>query len=383
MEGQVKQIVITGGPCSGKSEALKIIPERLNALGYSVVVLREVAEEIFSSIFPIGVKDIREFAQKYPEKYCAAEEQMFLEIMAKLKIRRNLARICGSEKTVILLDRGPMDTLAYMPEARERFFEFVMRNGYSVYDARDSFDGVAHLVTAADGKEEFYRQTEVRIETPEEARALDKETQWVWVGAPHLWIIDNSTGFDAKMDRLFYAILRILGEPEPLEIERKFLLARRPDFRKTIMRRAEILFIEQIYLNDGASRIRKRKTMRYGHGRKQGDSTAYYKTIKAEISPGVKREDEGLISCYDYDHLKGFKDFNRAVVRKSRYCFVHNNQYFELDEFISPPRARGMWVLEVELLGIDDPVDLPPFLDVGKEVTGDSLYLNYEIARRK
>ena len=381
MERHVKEIVITGGPCSGKSEALKIIPKRLRDMGYTVMILREVAEDIFSSVFPANAGDIREFLKKYPEKFYAMEEQIFFEIMAKLKIRRSLARICGNEKAVILLDRGPMDALAYMPS--KSFLEFVRRSGFSIYDARDSFGGVAHLVTAADGVEEFYEQNEVRIETAEEARVLDKETQWAWAGAPHLWIIDNSTGFDGKMNRLFEAILHILGEPESLEIERKFLLAKRPDFRGSTLRRAEMFFIEQMYLSDGMSRIRKRSTVRYGHGRSQGDSTCYYMTCKVEISPGVRREEENIISSYDYAHLKGYKDLHRAVVRKHRYCFVYSNQYFELDTFISPQWARGTWILEHELLNINDPINLPPFLDIEKEVTADHAYSNYGIAKRR
>lgn len=381
MAKHIPEIVITGGPCGGKSEALKTIPKRLREIGYSVVIMQEVAGEIFSSIFPIGAEDIREFAKKYPEKYCAAEEQMFLEIMSKLERRRNFAKICGDGKTVILLDRGPMDTLAYMP--KEKFFELVKRNSFNIFNARDSFDGVVHLVTAADGAEEFYRQTDVRIETPKQARFIDKKTQWAWVGAPHLRIIDNSTGFDGKMDRLFQAILRILGEPEPLEVERKFLLARKPDFRNVCLGRAELLSVEQIYLNDGASRIRKRSTVRHGRGRSQGDSVSYYRTRKSEVSPGVRREDEERISYYDYEHLKSFKDFHHRVVRKHRYCFVYKNQYFELDRFISPEWAKDMWILEVELLNIDDPVEPPSFLNVAKEVTDDPNFATYEIARRK
>ena len=381
MERHVKEIVITGGPCSGKSEALKIISKRLRDMGYGVVILREAAEEIFTSVFPSDVRDIREVLEKYPEKFYAMEEQIFLEIMAKLKIRRNLAEICGDKKTVIFLDRGPMDALAYMPS--ERFFEFVKRNGYSVSDTRDSSDGVVHLVTTADGAEEFYEQNDVRIETAEKARTLNKETQRAWVGAPHLWIIDNSTGFDGKMNRLFEAILHILGEPEPLEIERKFLLAKRPDLRNSMLRRAEMFLIEQIYLSDGMSRIRKRSTVRYGRGRSQGDSTCYYMTCKVEISPGVRREKESIISSYDYAHLKRYKDLHRAVVRKHRYCFVYSNQYFELDTFISPQWARGTWILEHELLNINDPINLPPFLDIEKEVTADHAYSNYGIAKRR
>ena len=37
-------------------------------------------------------------------------------------------------------------------------------------------------------------------------------------------MIDNSTGFEDKMNRLITEISSFLGEPEPLEIERKFLI---------------------------------------------------------------------------------------------------------------------------------------------------------------
>ena len=189
------------------------------------------------------------------------------------------------------------------------------------------------------------------------------------------------------MDRLFEVILHILGEPEPLEIERKFLLGSRPNLRNPTLRRSEIFLIEQMYLEgsgEGMSRIRKRSTVKHGHGRSQGDSTAYYKTGKLELSPGVNREIEPpAISYTEYQHLKSFKDLNRAVVRKHRYCFVYNNQYFELDRFISPEWAKDMWILEVELLHIDDPIDLPPFLDIEREVTGDPAYSNYEISRKR
>ena len=73
MEKRVWEIVITGGPCSGKSEALKIIPKRLQDMGYGVIILREVAEDIFTSVFPSDVRDIREFLKKYPEKFYAME----------------------------------------------------------------------------------------------------------------------------------------------------------------------------------------------------------------------------------------------------------------------------------------------------------------------
>lgn len=55
-----------------------------------------------------------------------------------------------------------------------------------------------HLVTAADGAEEFYtletNEDGVRLESAEQARELDKKTGAAWSSHPAHVIIDNSTG---------------------------------------------------------------------------------------------------------------------------------------------------------------------------------------------
>lgn len=382
MKKNIPEIGVTGGPCGGKTEGLTEVSERLRDMGFGVYVVPEAAETIISG----GNLDMREIVKKDPQKCYDIQRQILRLQMQRLEHFRKQAALFGGDKPVLLLDRAPMDNMAYMP--REHFWALLKEMRLNLFDARDVFDGVVHLVTAADGAEEFYTRenSPVRSETPKEARVLDKKTQWAWVGAPHFRIIDNSTNFEIKKERLLQAILGILGEPEPLEIERKFLLARRPDFRNGALRRSEIFCIEQMYLTgpDGEdSRIRKRSTLRYGHGRSQGDSTAYYRTKKVDIRPRVRREEEELISFTDYSYLKVFKDLNTRVIRKHRYCFVYNNQYFEMDIFISPENIRGLCLLETELLDENDPIDLPSFLDIKEEVTENPIYTNYALAKRK
>ena len=91
---------------------------------------------------------------------------------------------------------------------------------------REDYDAVFHLVTAAKGAQEFYTlaNNQARTETAEQAAAMDDKLIAAWTGHPHLRIIDNSTDFEAKMKRLIAEIAAFLGEPEPYEIERKFLI---------------------------------------------------------------------------------------------------------------------------------------------------------------
>ena len=93
-------------------------------------------------------------------------------------------------------------------------------------EIRDNYDAVFHLVTAAKGAEEFYttENNSARTETVEQARVLDDRLISVWTGHPHFRVIDNEGSFGDKMKRLIFEISSFLGEPEPFEIERKYLI---------------------------------------------------------------------------------------------------------------------------------------------------------------
>ena len=48
-QDKIPVIAVTGGPCGGKSKAVKRIKEWLEPLGYTVYVLSEVATDIFGT----------------------------------------------------------------------------------------------------------------------------------------------------------------------------------------------------------------------------------------------------------------------------------------------------------------------------------------------
>ena len=63
-----------------------------------------------------------------------------------------------------------------------------------------------------------------RFENLEQARIADKRTRDAWIGPPHMRIVDNSTNFKGKIDRLIQEVFATMGVPVPVEIERKFLI---------------------------------------------------------------------------------------------------------------------------------------------------------------
>lgn len=120
---------------------------------------------------------------------------------------------------VILCDRGAMDVSAYMPETLWQ--QLLHRHGWTVFDlCEDRYDGVIHLVTAADGAESFCHTEDnpARTESANEARALDRRLRIAWERHPRYELIDNSTDFADKLSRVLVAVLRILkgtNEPRP------------------------------------------------------------------------------------------------------------------------------------------------------------------------
>jgi hypothetical protein len=90
------------------------------------------------------------------------------------------------------------------------------------------YEGVIHLVTAADGAEEFYEleSNEARYDTIQTAMVQDERLRRAYFGHQKWIMIDNkhSKNFDDKMNRAKEAVYRILGIPSCATFYKKFLL---------------------------------------------------------------------------------------------------------------------------------------------------------------
>ena len=358
---KIVKIVLTGGPCGGKSSGLKRIKEETEKLGYKVVIINESATELIENGLSLNAYN--------GDKYSFQKNIISLQ-MLKEKLYYEACQRLPDEKILLLCDRGVMDSLIYMPD--KMFFDMIKELGQELVPLRDNYDGVFHLVSCAVGAEKFYtcENNKSRSETVEEARELDNRGISVWTGTPHLRIIDNSTDFDGKMKRLMQEITALLGEPEPLEIERKFLIEM-PD-RKFLenLPNCKKVNIQQTYLPtpSGTERIRQR-----------GDENAsiYFHTFKKSISPMKRIEIEERITEEEYLKILSSAGKDLRSIQKERYCLVENGKYFELDVF---PFAKKRAILEIELNSEDEQFELPKFVNVIKEVTGEKRFSNKSLA---
>ena len=360
---KITKIVITGGPCAGKTTALSWMQNAFTGLGYTVLFVPETATELISNgVAPWTCGTNAEY-QKCQLKLQLEKEALFLQA----------ARTMAADKILIVCDRGALDNKAYMTDAE--FAEVLQFLGANEVELRDSYDAVFHLVTAAKGAEEFYTATNnaARTETPAEAAALDDKLLAAWTGHPHLRVIDNACSFEDKMKKLIAEVTSFLGEPEPYEIERKYLIEY-PDIHwlesNPTCRRVEII---QTYLRSSTEGEEIRIRQRGADG-----NYIYSKTTKRRVSSLKRVEIECRLSQAEYLRLLFQADPSKRPIRKTRYCLTYENQYFEIDIY---PFWQDKAIAEIELSDENATIVFPKQLKVIREVTDDDSYKNASLAR--
>ncbi|MCR5572610.1 MAG: AAA family ATPase [Candidatus Saccharibacteria bacterium] len=362
----VHKIVLTGGPCAGKTTALSWISNYFGKVGWRTLIVNEAATELITSgIYPTDFDDPL-FFQKLLIRTQMAKEQNCVNAAYEMK---------GADKILIVCDRGIRDNKAYM--SNQDFHECLRGIGLTALQAVDSYDAVFHLVTAADGAEEFYTlaNNTARSEGLEEARALDRKTQNAWVGHPHLRIIKNEGSFEDKLKKLLAEISVVLGEPEPFEIERKYLIEYPNLELLRAMPNCQEVEILQTYLRGSDENDEVRVRQRGVDG-----NYIFTKTIKRWTPDPSKRvEIEKRISRDEYVKalMEAYPGANS--IRKTRFCVMQRDsgQYLEIDVY---PTSDKYAILEVEFNSTDDELIVPDFIKVIKEVTGNEAYYNNSIA---
>ena len=139
---EIKRIVLTGGPCAGKTTALVKVIEYFTNLGYKVFTIPEVP-----TMFTQAGMDY--LTQNHDFFYEGEKATLEIQLALEDKFMR-MAETC-TEPCVIVCDRGVMDISAYMRP--EMWTDITTSLGTNSEALRNRYDAVLHLVSAADGAE--------------------------------------------------------------------------------------------------------------------------------------------------------------------------------------------------------------------------------------
>lgn len=348
------KIVLSGGPGGGKSEAIKLLENKLTELGFSVFCTNEAATELLSEGFDREGKPAYEFQKEIAKRQLKHEAE--LEALAE-----------NRENAVIIFDRGLMDSRVYLNDAE--FERLKTELGLCEVDLRDRYDAVFHMDSTSSGENTFYSLSEARTESRDSARKINERSLRAWCGNPHYRFIPVMPEFEAKFKILLREVKAFLGIPKPLEIERKYLI-RYPDLELLKNLVCSKSHIRQTYLDGENGRFRLRE-------RGENDRNIYILTKKEKISELVRVETEKRISREEYETLLA-QNTQIGTIEKDRYCLMHGGVYYEIDVF---PFWTKQAYMEVELLSQSDPVIIPDFITLIREITYDPAYKNSSLCR--
>lgn len=363
----IKKIVLTGGPCAGKTTALVKITEYFSGFGYKVFNVPEVPT-IFSTAGWNYLTPNRNLY--YQGERAILETQLALENQFM-----RLAEVC-EDPVLIVCDRGAMDISAYIkPEEWEEITHMAGTNSNAL---RESYDAVLHLVSAADGAEQYYttatnatRYEQANEEGLRIARELDKKVIKAWTGHPHLRVINNHDDFENKLNRVLTEISKVVGLPQPMQEERIFRVEITGEIPE-----CSVSQITQTYLvaEPGTEvRLRRREW--------SGGKVVNVHRSKKRISETEVIETERQVDNNLYEQMLQQADPYRTTIRKKRQSFIWKGQFFEIDSFQNP--VSDLVMMETKGVTAQETVNFPPFIRVLEDVTGNPKYLNYNIALRR
>lgn len=203
---KVHKIVLTGGPCAGKSTALQIIRDYF-ASNYNVYTVPETATELMSNGVKISDFETTETYQRCQMQLHRSQEETFMFAANMNKANDN--------DCIVICDRGQFDCKAYMDEEEFEFAMIDIYGGhlYAVDRVFQSYDAVFHLSTSARGAEFAYSSetNKIRGESAEEAIKLDEKIHDAWCGHHYYRFIPSYENFDHKMEKLINEIQTYLN----------------------------------------------------------------------------------------------------------------------------------------------------------------------------
>jgi predicted ATPase len=186
------RVVLTGGPGGGKTTAADLYRREI---GEDVVIVPEAATLLYTGGFPrIGEPDVRKATQR---------------AIYHVQVNLEDAQASHYHHRVLICDRGTIDSAIYWPGDPHAFFAEV---GSTLETELLRYDAVIFFETAAVGGISIEGGNPVRIESIDEAVALDARLRSLWSQHPNFVFIPHDPSFIKKVMSGLDALSRIVSE---------------------------------------------------------------------------------------------------------------------------------------------------------------------------
>lgn len=198
----MKKVVLTGGPCSGKTTVLRAVREEFRD---QLCLVPEIATLLLEGGFPIPGKDL-----PWSEEWQAAFQAAVLPLQRSLEDAKAL--VCQSNGCgLIICDRGILDGAAYTPGG---VAEFCSRYTVDASQALRRYEAIIHLESLATVEPDKYGKTgnDSRFEPLERAQELELSTRAAWADHSRHLVINGRRGIEAKISEVIGVIRFLLAE---------------------------------------------------------------------------------------------------------------------------------------------------------------------------
>ena len=177
----VPKVVLTGGPCAGKTSCLRAIREQF---GEQIVTVPEAATLLLGSgLPPPGHERVRHLQEEWIHAFQGA----ILSLQQTLEDTcERLARSCQAR--LLVCDRGLLDGAAYWPGGRESFLRHF---GLPVEKCFARYRTVLHLQSLAEAHPHLYgpENNAIRYEDAADALRVEQSVRAAWEGHPGLIVV--------------------------------------------------------------------------------------------------------------------------------------------------------------------------------------------------
>ncbi len=217
---EIYPVVLTGGPCAGKTTAVnKVLRQAIAIPKCKVFVAQEAADHLKKG-------NINFFS--------AGRGQTFQRLIINHQLAAELAALIAAIffkllhpdwSVFVLCDRSIMDGQAYFKVASE-FDEILKDFNLTVKDVYARSDMVVYLRSAAIGAEHAYTTSDgtMRDESIEEAALLDRKVYKAWCKHKNFVEVDNSFNFNEKLEYAISKIFSVGGINIPVKNCRRFII---------------------------------------------------------------------------------------------------------------------------------------------------------------
>ncbi len=193
----VPKIVLTGGPCSGKSSVMAALRSEFSSLLHCVPEVATIVIEQVGIKPPVGDR----LGMK-------AFQRTIYRVQLGFEKGSNMQALRDG-RSALLLDRGTVDGAAYMERGiadMEQVFRTTLQDEY------DRYRGVICLdVPPQDVYEANKGNNPARYETYEQAAATGRRIHEVWNGHPNFRFIRSCDSWDDKLQRVRSALNDLLN----------------------------------------------------------------------------------------------------------------------------------------------------------------------------